>query len=244
MTDAKIMPEGDRALLVSFGSEIREETNRKVMKLCEQIGKEKIPGVTECVPAFCSLLVLYDPKICRYAEVKERIQVLLPGAEKTGTGTAPEKKIIHHIPVCYGGMYGEDLASMEKITGLSSEEIIRIHTADTYRIYMLGFLPGFVYLGGLDRRICAPRLDVPRTSIPAGSVGIGGSQTGVYPIASPGGWRLLGWTPVRFYDPDREKPILCSAGEYIRFERMTEAEYQAVEKDVAAGTYREEVSAS
>ena len=115
---------------------------------------------------------------------------------------------------------------MAELTGLSPQEIIRIHSGTDYRVYMLGFLPGFVYLGGLDPRIAVPRLQVPRVEIPAGSVAIGGSQTGVYPIASPGGWRLIGSTPLAFYDPEREKPILCEAGDFIRFVPITPEEYE------------------
>ncbi|MBQ2047711.1 MAG: 5-oxoprolinase subunit PxpB, partial [Schwartzia sp.] len=122
----------------------------------------------------------------------------------------------------------EDLIDMEKVTGLSREEIVKIHSGTDYRVYMLGFLPGFAYLGGLDERIAAPRLKTPRLSIPAGSVAIGGNQTGVYPIASPGGWRIIGSTPIEFYNPNREEPILCKAGDYIRFVPIGEDEYDEI----------------
>ena len=120
------------------------------------------------------------------------------------------------------------------LTGLSEKEIIDIHAGTEYRVYMLGFLPGFVYLGGMDERIAAPRLKTPRVSIPAGSVGIGGSQTGVYPMASPGGWRLIGMTPTPFYDPTSENPVLCEAGDYIRFVPITPDEYERMKKEGGA----------
>ena len=130
---------------------------------------------------------------------------------------------------------------MEELTGLSSKEIIQIHSGTDYLVYMLGFLPGFVYLGGLDERIHAPRLTTPRVKIPAGAVGIGGSQTGVYPLDSPGGWRLIGRTPLRMYDPDREEPFLCNAGDYIRFCPIEETDYREIEAQVKTGTYQARV---
>ncbi|MGN1022086.1 MAG: 5-oxoprolinase subunit PxpB [Lachnospiraceae bacterium] len=237
----RICPEGDRALLVDFGNVIDEKTNRKVERLAGLLKERTFSGIRELMPAFSSLLVLYHPEVTTYRTLKEQVETLLPKLSQDAK-EGPKSRRIHHIPCCYGGAFGEDLPSMEELTGLTAKEIIQIHTKDAYRIYMLGFLPGFVYLGGLDSRIQAPRLATPRTKIPAGSVGIGGAQTGVYPIASPGGWRLIGRTPVRLYDPDRAEPILCRAGEYLRFEPVTEEEYHAIAKDVEQGTYQEEVT--
>lgn len=129
---------------------------------------------------------------------------------------------------------------MEKHTGLTRDEIIAIHSSVDYKIYMLGFLPGFVYLGGLDKRLEMPRMTTPRVKIQPGAVGIGGSQTGVYPLTSPGGWRLMGGTPVDFYDPDRENPILCQAGEYIRFVPISIDDYYDIRREVVKGTYQVE----
>ena len=142
------------------------------------------------------------------------------------------------IPVCYGGEYGPDIQNIADHAGLSVEEVIQIHTSRDYLIYMLGFLPGFTYLGGLDERIHTPRLANPRIRIPAGSVGIGGSQTGIYPMDSPGGWQLMGMTPVKTYDPDREVPILVEAGDYIRFVAIDEDEFHRIKELVDKNEYQ------
>lgn len=229
-----VMPSGDRALIVEFGRIIDETINDRVQQMANLLDREKPAGVLECIPTYRSLLVLYDPMIVGYESLKNTILKMVP---EEGSAESHVKTILR-IPCCYGREYGPDLSDMEKICGIGEDEIVRIHSGQLYKIYMLGFLPGFVYLGGMDPRIAAPRLSVPRTAIPAGSVGIGGSQTGVYPIASPGGWRLIGSTPVRFYDPDRAEPILCRAGEYIRFIAITPEEYKAIARDVSAGTYK------
>ena len=151
------------------------------------------------------------------------------------------KKKVWEIPVVYGGTYGPDLSAIAEHAGISEEEVIRIHSSKDYLIYMLGFLPGFTYLGGLDEKIHTPRLASPRVRIPAGSVGIGGSQTGIYPMDSPGGWQLMGMTPVKTYDPERETPILVESGDYIRFVPVTEEEYLEIKTSVEAGTYEVKV---
>lgn len=218
MEPIRYYPAGDSALVVEFGRQIDEAVNDRVHALAEWIRRRQFRGVSEVIPTFRSLLICYDPCKISYRRLVRRLQTW----DDTGCSGDGAEKTIHRIPVCYDG---PDLADMERLTGLSREEIIAIHTGTDYKIHMMGFLPGFVYLGGLDPRICVPRLDTPRTRIEAGSVGIGGSQTGVYPVASPGGWRILGVTPVRFYDPDREEPILCKAGEYIRFVPISREDY-------------------
>ena len=235
----KINPVGDIALSVDFGNVIEEKTNDKVMELEKAMQKAQIPGILEMVPSYRALMVQYDPMLISYQQLTERI-IELNQTLQAGS-SVQSKKLIRLIPCCYGGEYGEDLKGMETITGFSQEEIIRIHAGMDYKIYMLGFLPGFVYLGGMDERIAAPRLDTPRIAIPAGSVGIGGKQTGVYPIASPGGWRLIGTTPVKFYDPTAEEPILCKAGEYIRFVPVTPEEYVKIQKEYQAGIWKPDV---
>ncbi len=230
MADMRILPAGDRALVAEFGDVIAEDVNRRVNALKRALLAENIAGVREMIPTYRSLLVEYDPAVIALPALTERVRAADPGDVPA---TAEQRRLLT-IPCCYGGKYGEDLKDMTEITGLSEAEIIAIHSATEYRVYMLGFLPGFVYLGGLDERIAAPRLKTPRTSIPAGSVGIGGNQTGVYPMASPGGWRLIGATPVAFYDPAREKPALCEAGDYIRFVPVSPEEYERLRKEGGA----------
>lgn len=157
-----------------------------------------IPGVVETVPAFASLLIFYDPLVTEYDAVAAAVQKL---AQAPDSDTAAEEGRLVEIPVCYGGAFGPDLPFVAEHAGLTETEVIRLHAGRDYPIYMLGFLPGFPYLGGLDERLFTPRLPTPRTAIPAGSVGIGGEQTGVYPIASPGGWQLIGRTPLKLFDP-------------------------------------------
>lgn len=237
MKGMDFMPAGDRAMVVQFGDTIDEKTNRQVQLLAKWIETQGTEGVQEVLPTFRSLTIFYDPAKTSYHTLK----ITLKHADiSEGDGGHMEKRIVE-IPCCYGGDFGEDLPDMEELTGLSSKEIIQIHSGTDYLVYMLGFLPGFVYLGGLDERIHAPRLTTPRVKIPAGAVGIGGSQTGVYPLDSPGGWRLIGRTPLRMYDPDREEPFLCNAGDYIRFCPIEETDYREIEAQVKTGTYQARV---
>ena len=234
MADTRILTAGDSALLVEFGKEINPEINRKISGLVKLMKEQHIEGLVDIIPAFCSLLINYDPRVISYEEIRGRIEALLKVDIKTENG----RKRVFEIPVCYGGEYGPDLANIAAHAGLTEEEVIQIHSSTDYLIYMLGFLPGFTYLGGLDERIHTPRLASPRIKINAGSVGIGGSQTGIYPVDSPGGWQLMGMTPVKTYDPERETPILVEAGDYIRFVPVSEEEYKHIQELVASGEYQ------
>ncbi|MDO4260576.1 MAG: 5-oxoprolinase subunit PxpB [Eubacteriales bacterium] len=219
----RILPAGDCALTVEFGNAIDEALNRKVQRLNENLKRADIPGIVETVPTFRSLMVTYDPSRIGFEKLKKELSAL---PAEDGAGDGASRRVVE-IPVCYGGAYGEDLKDVAAHAGMTEEEVIRLHSSVEYNIYMLGFLPGFPYLGGLDRRLFTPRLDNPRTKIPAGSVGIGGEQTGIYPLESPGGWRLIGRTPLKLYDPEREEPFLYQAGDYIRFVPITAEEYEA-----------------
>ena len=230
----KILTAGDSSILVEFGKVISPEINRKITATVQLMKMQHIEGVVDIIPDFCSLLINYDPRVISYEEITERMQHLLKMDAKMDEG----KKKIYEIPVCYGGEFGPDIANIAQHAGLTEEEVIKIHSSRDYLIYMLGFLPGFCYLGGLDERIHTPRLANPRIKISAGSVGIGGSQTGIYPLDSPGGWQLMGMTPVKTYDPDREVPILLEAGDYIRFIPINEEEYNRIKEQVERGEYQ------
>ena len=234
MQKIKILTAGDSSLLVEFGKEISPDINRRIAATIQLMREQNIEGVVDVIPAFCSLLINYDPRVVRYDQMKKRIEGLVSVDVRTGN----QAKKIYEIPVLYGGEYGPDLPHIAEHAGLSQEEVIQIHSSADYLIYMLGFLPGFCYLGGLDERIHTPRLANPRLKFPAGSVGIGGSQTGIYPLDSPGGWQLMGMTPVKTYDPNREVPILVQAGEYIRFVPIDEAEYKRIQELVAKNEYQ------
>ena len=234
MQNIRILTAGDSSLLIEFGKELSPEVNQRIAATVQLMKEQHIEGVVDVIPAFCSLLVNYDPRVARDEKMRKRLEGLVRMDIKVGE----RKRKVFEVPVAYGGEYGPDLGAIAQHAGLSEEQVIAIHSSRDYLIYMLGFLPGFCYLGGLDERIHTPRLSNPRLKIRAGSVGIGGSQTGIYPLDSPGGWQLMGMTPVKTYDPGRETPILVEAGNYIRFVPVDEAEYQRIQALVENGSYQ------
>ena len=240
MAGYEIIPEGDSAVLVVFGDQISPEINRKVTATADGIREAQIPGVTDMIPAYCSLLIQYDPLRISYESLRERIGDTV----SKNRDRAKNFRRMIQIPVCYGGEYGPDLEKVAEHAGLNTEEVIRIHSERDYLVYMLGFLPGFCYLGGLDERIHTPRLRTPRLRIPAGSVGIGGTQTGIYPMDSPGGWQLMGRTPVRAYDQNRKQPILFQAGDLIRFVPIRAEAYRQISREIENGNWQPVVSES
>lgn len=225
MENVRFLPCGDQAVTVEWGSTIDEHINRQVHAFARKVEELSHPAITEVVPTYRSATVHYRPEVFSYEELN---QLLAPLAQ--GSAEEAEELPVVEIPVCYGGEYGPDLEEVAQHCSLTPEEVIARHTAPTYRIYMLGFTPGFPYLGGMDPSIAAPRRKEPRIHIPAGSVGIAGEQTGVYPIVSPGGWQLIGRTPLRLFDPQREQPILLSAGAGIRFVPIDEETFRKMEE--------------
>ena len=209
----KIVPLGDAALLVQFGDEIDITTNQRVHTLAALIHISPPNGVIETVPAYTTLLVHYDPLILSFVQVRDYLREKISQMEDY---TFRKRKQIE-VPVRYGGEYGIDLESVASHCQLKVEDIIRIHSQKIYTVFMMGFTPGFPYMGKLDEAIVMPRLETPRTRVRAGTVAIAGSQTGIYPIDSPGGWQLIGWTPLQLFDSESLSPFLFSPGDEVKF---------------------------
>lgn len=219
---------GDKSLVVEFGDAIDEEINRKVINLMKNLEESKlIDVIDEMVPTYRSLMINYNPLKIDYDDFLLEIKDL----EKNLKNIGKVKKNIVEIPVLYGGEFGPDIETVANHNNLSIEEVIDIHSKGEYLVYMLGFTPGFTYLGGMDNKIETPRLSNPRVKIHAGSVGIAGKQTGVYPIDSPGGWQLIGRTPLKLYNPNKENPILLSAGDYVKFVPINKEEHENILKE-------------
>ena len=233
MADVRFLLTGDTSVCVEFGNEISEPINAQIRAFNIALSNSDIPGIVETVPTYRSLMVHYDPEVIRCAPLMDELKGLLSQLDKI---VIPPSEVLE-IPVLYGGEMGPDLPFVAEHAGKTEEEVIKIHTSTEYLIYMLGFTPGFTYLGGMSDEIATPRLKTPRVKIPAGAVGIAGSQTGVYPIESPGGWQLIGRTPVRMYDSGRETPILPQAGQYIKFYAIDQAEYDKIAAQEAAEGY-------
>ncbi len=232
--EPRYLPAGDQALVVELGDEISPETNRKVRDLTLAIEKSAVAGVFDLVPTYRSVLVYYDPAAVSPSDLRSKIARLYRNLGKQGL----ESPRVVHIPTLYGGEYGPDFDYVAEHAGMAAEDVIRVHSGTDYLVYMMGFSPGFPYLGGLSEKLQTPRLETPRTEIPAGSVGIAESQTGVYPVASPGGWQLIGRTPLTLFDPNREPPALIGAGDYVRFVPLeSEEEFRAVRDRVERGAY-------
>lgn len=231
--ETKYQVAGDRALNIEFGNTISQEINSKIRAMTVAMETKEIKGVVEVVPTYRSVMVHYDSLKTSHQELVDTLRNLEKNLEHIDL-PAPE---VIEIPTLYGGEYGPDIENVAKHNQLTVEEVIKIHTAKEYLIYMLGFTPGFPYLGGMDTRIATPRLKSPRTKIPGGSVGIAGEQTGIYPIDSPGGWQLIGRTPLSLFDPGRDNPILLKAGNYISFKSINEQEYKEIKEAIEKGTY-------
>lgn len=211
----RLLAAGDSAILIELGSEIDSAVNAQVFVLAGLIETDEIPAIIELIPTYRSLLVSYDPITSDYDEMIGKLDEIVAHLDGSDN-VAPNMKIIK-LPVVYGGDDGPDLDSVAEHASLTVQDVIDIHSGVDYRVYMVGFAPGFPYLGGLNERIATPRLKTPRTSVPAGSVGIAESQTGVYPNASPGGWQLIGRTAATLFDVSKSSPSLITPGSKVRF---------------------------
>ena len=227
MEAMRILTVGDCAISVEFGQEISLEINHKVMALKMVLEREPIRGIVELIPTYCSLLIQYDPMELRYGQLREKLYTLVNQLDKV---EMPPKQVVE-IPVAYGGEYGPDLGEVARAHNISEEEVIKLHSEPEYPIYMLGFVAGFPYLGGMNKAIATPRKKSPRLKIEAGSVGIAGEQTGIYSVESPGGWQIIGRTPLKLYDVNRNEPVLLKAGQYIKFKPITKEEFRTMENE-------------
>jgi KipI family sensor histidine kinase inhibitor len=230
----KYIPLGDSASLLKLGNEISKEINKQIRALAFEIDKSKIKGLVEIVPAYNELMVCYNPLEIKFDLLVDKLKKI----EKKMNPKDLPPPVMVNIPVCYDDEFAPDIEIVAEINKLLKEEVIKIHSSIEYLVYMLGFTPGFCYLGGMDNRIAIPRKETPRQKIEAGSVGIAGNQTGIYPIDSPGGWQLIGKTPLKLFDPERKPEFLIEARNYIRFNPITKAVFNEIRKQVEIGNYQ------
>lgn len=219
-------PLGDQAIVIEFGNQINEQTEQAVRKVSTLLENQKPDWMIEFIPAFVTVTVFYNPSLALYDKVKIELERLL---SHLGEDLAVETTTIE-IPVCYGGEFGPDLEFVAQHNKLTPREVIDIHTSGTYSVHMIGFAPGFPFIGGMSEKIAAPRRDSPRLRIPERTVGIAGMQTGVYPIETPGGWQLIGRTPTRLFLPENDIPSLLRAGDKITFKEISKEDYDAWEE--------------
>ncbi len=226
--DCAIEPLGESALLLRFGQVIERALNDRVHAAAAALRAAALPGIEDIAPAYASLLLRFDPRswpdaLLLAAAVRE----VLARQGDAGPAAGPAASAVVELPVCYGGEHGPDLAEVAALTRLTQDQVIACHVAGDYRVAMLGFAPGFAYLLGLDAALTVPRLAAPRLRVPAGSVAIGGAQTGVYPSVLPGGWRLIGRTPLRLFDAARAPPARLTPGLRVRFGAIDAATFAA-----------------
>ena len=219
--DARFRPASDQSLLVYLGEEVSVETHRRVLRLLRLLESQPIPGVRNLHPAYASLLIVFDALQLRHETLEPILRGYLARSQEV---SLPEPCMVE-IPVCYGGEFGPDLDDVAHMHEMTPAQIIDMHASATYLVYFLGFAPGFAYLGGLPEPLVTPRLATPRRKVPAGSVGIAGSQTGVYPFATPGGWRLIGRTPFAMFRPGRRQMSLLSIGDQVRFAPISSRQF-------------------
>lgn len=235
MNEPLIYPMGDKAITVKFGDEISEEINKRVIAFSQFLSTHRDHSVMEWVPTYTDVTIYYNPRQSTYDQMEEKVRKWL------SKEFSQQSELLRRVflPVLYGGDQGPDLEYVAEYHELNQDEVIRIHTSIDYRVYMIGFAPGFPYLGGLPEILHTPRLEKPRIRIPAGSVGIAGKQTGVYPLSTPGGWQIIGHTPVPLFNKEQEEnPILLRAGDFIRFFPVNSEEYDFIEKSIEQGIYQ------
>jgi inhibitor of KinA len=231
--EIQFLPAGDTALVVQFGEEIERDLSARVLALSDRIRRADLAGVVETVPTFRSLAIHYDP----LATSADRLQAALSEwlAETDGERRAAR---LWRVPACYDERCAPDLMAVAEASGLAPDEVVARHAGTRYHVYMVGFVPGLPYMGDLPPELVLPRRTDPRVRVPPGSIAIATTMTTIYPLETPGGWHLIGATPIRLFDPAWERPALLSPGDAVRFEPMPFAEYEALRGAVAAGTYQ------
>ena len=220
--NTRILPAGDSAWLIELPERIDAAVNARAIEIARAISRESLP-VTDVVVGYRSVMAFFDPLDPRTANIEERLRNI---AAAPPAGEDVDGRVID-VPVCYGGAYGPDLGEVAEFGGCTPDEVIAVHLGREYRVFVVGFVPGFAYMADVDPRIAAPRRSSPRLKVPAGSVAVAAGQTGVYPAETPGGWRLIGRCPIRPYDPARAEPFLFRPGDRVRFRRISEDEYRA-----------------
>ncbi len=228
----RFLSAGDRALVVEFGADVDWAISADVLRLDAIVSAGALPGVVETVPTFRSLMVHYDPLMTSAADLAHTVAGLLD--RRQGRRSAGR---CWHIPVCYDNALAPDLGEVARLTGMSAGDVAALHSGTPYHVYMLGFLPGFPYLGDLPKALALPRRADPRLRVPAGSIAIATALTAIYPYDSPGGWHLIGATPVRFFNPARLPPALLAAGDMVRFEPIDEDAFAAIRRMVETDDY-------
>lgn len=223
---ARFHPASDQSLLIYFDQKVTLAAHQRVRRLFGLLEREPVAGVRNLNPAYCSILVNFDGLKWNHGDLE---QMLLGYLDRVDAMQLPEPRELE-IPTCYGGQFGPDLNEVAAIHGMASAQAIELHASVTYVVYFLGFVPGFAYLGELPEALATPRLDSPRRTTPPGSVGIAGNQTGVYPFATPGGWRIIGRTPIAMFRPEREAMSFLSIGDRVRFTPVSAAQFAAMEK--------------
>ena len=231
----RFLSAGDRALVVEFGDRIDRALSNEVLRLDASVRSSRLPGLVETVPTFRSLTVYYDPLLTSRSELRRAIGPLLDLGDNPRPGAT-----LWHVPVCYEGEFAPDLAEVARLAGLTPDEVVVLHSGTRFHVYMLGFLPGFPYMGDLPPQLALPRRADPRLRVPAGSISIATSLTAIYPYESPGGWHLIGATPIRMFDPQRSKPALFAPGDAVKFQRVDAAAFASIRRAVETRRYEVE----
>jgi len=231
----RFLSAGDRALVVEFGDRVNRTLSERVLRLDAMIRSNPPVGTVETVPSFRSLAIYYDPLLTSRGELQPAIEPLLDLGDSRRTGAR-----LWHVPVCYEGEFGPDLAEVARLTGSTPHDVVALHSGTRFHVYMLGFLPGFPYMGDLPPQLALPRRADPRLRVPAGSISIATTLTAIYPYESPGGWHLIGATPIRMFDPERPKPALFAPGDAVMFQPIDAAAFTSIRKAVETRGYKVE----